>query len=1027
MSNADVRPGPVLRSSAGRREPLHVPPPAIIAGSQMTAFRLFCEAETGRQLAGETAFHRFTVDELRTFWALFLRWSGVLYEGAPEPVCVGDDCESATFFPKVELSYVENLLRLDGRYDPDATALTACHPSGRRERLTRRELAERVSSVAVALEGLGLVPGDRVVAVADNDAATVVAGLGVLAVGASLSTASSEMGVFSILGRFASLAPSLLLCHLRGADPAASAALRARVSEIAAGLPSLRALILLDDGAAPESLRVPTLSLSALVGAPSARPWRRFAFNQPLFILFSSGTTGPPKCILHGAGGTLLEHVKEHRLHVDLRPPDKLFFQTSCAWMMWNWQLSALASGVELVLHAGGVSAPETLWQLVSRERVTVFGTSPTHLQMTEDAGFSPGRELPLAHLRGILSTGSVLHDGQYDWVRDNVGALPLQSISGGTDIMGCFVLGNPNLPVYRGEIQGPSLGMDVQSLREPGPDASATIGELICRNPFPSRPLGLYGDPGGERFHEAYFAQNQGAWTHGDLIEALDDGGARIHGRSDGVLNVRGVRIGPMELYGILRDVPEIVSCLAVEQRLPGGAGQSRLVLLVVLRPGQGLDLRLRRRIRTELAQRGSPRHVPELILVVPELPVTHSGKLSERAARDALHGVEAVNLASLRNPESVAEIGRRLRLLPDPRSEGAPAGPRLVEASPLEQSVDAAWERAFDLGPLSRDDDFFDLGGTSLIALRLFGELRERTGCDLPPSTLFEAPTIALMTTAVQSWAVQAFAPVVPLRTGGSRAPLFVVHGLAGDILELRGLALRMPGRRPVFGLRARALDPRERAHHTIEEMAEDYVKHVRNAQPRGPYCLAGYSFGGLIAFEMARCLRAAGDEVAFVGLLDTNVHEDCLSPFEKWRFRVLRLLHQTSTRRRAPQSRALARLQDRVRTSLEARLQATCSAAAAPSLGTVPLSRTMVYLEELAWRAFRAYRPRAYDGPVTFFRASLRPPDYCYPIPVWRELSGGRLDICDVPGDHFTMIRDPDVEALARCLGERLDACA
>lgn len=1011
---------PIRSTLAHPPEPIHVPTPGTLAGSQMTAFVRFCEAETGRRFADHASFHRFTVDELRRFWGLFFRWSGLLHEGSTDPVCAGDLCETASFFPNVRLGYVENVLRIDAELDGDRPALTARDGSGRRERLTRRELRDRVASLSAALEALGVVPGDRIVAVAHNDACAVIAGLGVAAVGATLSTASPDMGAFSIIGRFEQLEPSILMCHLRDLDPGTASPLSRRVSEIVRGLPSLKAIITLDDGPVPPDLGVPVHALSALAGAPaevtSSNRWRRFPFNQPLFILFSSGTTGPPKCIVHGAGGTLLEHLKEHRLHGDLRPTDKLFFQTSCSWMMWNWQLSALATGAEIVLYAGAMGDPSVLWRVVSEEGVTAFGTSPAHLQMCQDAGFSPARELPLDRLRVVMSTGSILPDPAYDWVRDNVGPLPLQSISGGTDIIGCFVLGNPNLPVFRGESQCRSLGLDVQALHCDGATSKA-IGELVCKNPFPSRPLGFYQAPGAERerFHDAYFKQNVGVWTHGDLIELSHDG-ARIHGRSDSVLNVHGVRVGPAEIYRILQSLPEIEECLAVEQQMPDTPGQSRLVLLVVPRAGCPLDGALKRRIRKELASRGSPAHVPELILAVTEVPVTHSGKRSERAARDAVNGVEAGNAHALRNPESLRQITCALE--DSRRGEAEPS-----KDAALERAVTSAWERAFDIAPLSPDDDFFALGGTSLLALRLCNDLRGRTGWEVPPSTLLEAPTIARMATAIREGIVRPLSPVVLLNACAHGRPLFIVHGLAGDILELRALAQLLGGHRPVFGLRAHGLDPRVQAHLTVEEMAGDYVQHVRRHQPQGPYSLAGYSFGGLVAFEMARRLEEAGQRVEFLGLLDTNVHHGYLRPIQRWRFRALRKLHHATLHLRRPRARLVVAARDAVRAFIEARLHATCSEASEGALGTKPLPPLIAHLEELAWRAFAAYRPRPYAGPLTFFRACARPPDYCYPIPIWAEVTGGRLSVCDVPGDHFSMIREPHVNLLARRLVEQM----
>jgi acetoacetyl-CoA synthetase len=547
-------------------------------------------------------------------------------------------------------------------------AITSFHLDSQPRRLTRGELRRQVTSLMASLRTLGLRPGDRVVAVAHNGAEAAVACLAVTGLGATFSASSADMGAFAMLSRFTQLAPSLLFCHLHDPYEGVRGGLHERIAEVARPLPSLTAVIALDDGVCPEDIGVPLLSLADLASAaPDAFfSWPRFAFNHPLFILFSFGTTGPPKCIVHGAGGTLLEHCKEHRLHCDLSPADKLFFQTSCGWMMWNWQLSVLASGTEIVLYDGPVGDPETLWSLVAQEHVTVFGTNPSFLQYCGDAGFSPVRHYALPSLRAILSTGSIPFDRQYDWVYRHVKALPLQSISGGTDIIGCFVLGNPNLPVYRGEIQCKSLALDLIARPQDGMPGRET-GELVCANPFPSRPLCFVGDESGERFHDAYFSQHPGVWTHGDFVEFTEDGSARIHGRSDGVLDIRGIRIGPAEIYRILQEVSEIRHAMAIEQIVKSEPGGSRLVLLLVLQAGLLLDGALTLRIRRLIGRRGSQAHVPSVIAQVGELPTTYSGKQSEAAARDTLNGRQIRNLQALKNPDCLEALRNHAALRVD------------------------------------------------------------------------------------------------------------------------------------------------------------------------------------------------------------------------------------------------------------------------------------------------------------------------------------------------------------------------
>jgi acetoacetyl-CoA synthetase len=720
-----------------------------VANSQLTVFGQWCEARTGQTLPDHAAMDRFSVQEFRSFWRYFLEWSDLPRDGAVDPVCVGDACETARFFPDLRLNYAECLLA----GHPDQRVLTACHADGSHDRFTRGALRVKVARLATSLQRLGVRRGDHVAAIARNNAEAVIAALATAAIGATFASCAPDMGVPAILARFVPLEPVVLFGSLRAEpwDPGVPVA--ERVTAAAAGLPGLAAIVALDNGSHPAGEgTLPLHRLADLlrdaVGDEDRPGWLRHPFNQPLFTMFSSGTTGAPKCIQHGAGGTLLEHVKEHRLHCDLGPGDKLFFQTSCGWMMWNWQLSALASGVEIVLYDGPLEGPNTFWRIVTEERVTVFGSNPAYLHFCEHAGFSPGRVFDLSALRAVLSTGSILYPHQYDWVREQVkAAMPLQSISGGTDIIGCFVLGNPDLPVHRGEAQCRSLGLDVRALPPPD-DPEAQIGELVCANPFPSRPLGFHGDVDGTRFHATYFAQNPGFWTHGDLIEATPRGGWRLHGRSDGVLNVRGIRIGTAEIYRILGDIEEILEAMAVEQRAEEEPGGTRMVLLVVLREFLVLDNTLAKHIRSELARCGSPAFVPARIAQVEALPVTFNGKRSEAAARDAVNGRPVRNRDALQNPECLDAIAKHPVLFAPPAigaSRGLARGHGVItDGDGLRRELQAICERALGVSPIAWSDNLLGFGADSLALLNLLLEIEHYTGHPLPLSAFLAAPSI-------------------------------------------------------------------------------------------------------------------------------------------------------------------------------------------------------------------------------------------------------------------------------------------
>ncbi|WP_429558560.1 acetoacetate--CoA ligase [Paraburkholderia youngii] len=1002
----------------------------------MSAFTAALEAHTGLMLDDYAKLHAFSVREYRTFWRFFLDWCEDIDRGGDtEPVCVGDDCEHAVFFPRVELNYADNLLSLRVA-GADAPALCECKADGSRVRITRGELRDSVVRLASALERLGIRSGDRIAAVMHNDAQAVVTALAVTAIGATLSSASPEMGADALLDRFAPLSPRLLFAHsaIRGFSTGNAPA--ANIAQLVSALPSLEGIVLLEDGPLPGTVTLPTYSLATLIAEADATAfvWRRFPFNQPLFIMFSSGTTGKPKCIVHGAGGTLLEHLKEHRLHTGLRPGDKLYFHTSCAWMMWNWQLSALASGVEIVTYDGPLTSVDTLWQLVANERVNLFGTSPAYLKMCEQAGLEPARQFDLSALRAMMSTGAVLYDSQYHWVRDHVGNLPLQSISGGTDIIGCFVLGHPDLPVRVGEAQCKSLALDVQAWENGA--RTRGVGQLVCANPFPSRPLGFFGDADGSRFHKAYFAANAGVWTHGDLVEFSAQGSARMHGRCDGVLNVSGVNVGPAEIYRVLSEIPEIRDAMVVERRasLTSSAGQGTavaagvpsrsreqcIVLLLVLKDGASMTGALQSRVRRDLAHRASPAHVPDVILAVDALPVTHSGKPSEAAARDAINGLPVANAAALRNPACLEAIRQHPALNLATRPLPQPGTTR--EA--LETYLQSLWENLFSFSPIARDDNFFNLGGDSLLGAELATHVQQATGRTISFATLLTAPTIARLASVIVDDAPDAPSESLVLMRAGIGTPLFVAHSVTGSVMECRALIGSLKSPRPVYGLVARRVEGDEATQRDVAEMARGYVEEIRLVQKHGPYALFGYSLGGLIAMEIAQQLHQAGEQVELLFMLDTYVHEHCL-PWDAWlRHQAGFLARQWHKLREVPAAQLGRFVRGKFTNGLDRVRLRLGHKAHNPAPYAVGLPPMLLHVRETLRVAMTRYRPRPYRaGPILYVDALTPDPDRADPILLLRRVACAGLKVVKVEGGHNDMIVEPYMRAVVRTLDDAL----
>ena len=634
--------------------PLWTPSQAWINRTSMAAFATKVRQDYGVECADYAALHAWSVASKANFWQTVWDYCGVVADSTSDQTLLNEDrFPGAVWFEGARLNFAENCLQ----GDDDAIAIIERLESGRRQTLTYQELRNRVASVQAFLRDQGVSVGDRVAGMVPNTADTVVAMLATTGLGAVWSSCSPDFGTNGALDRFGQIEPKVLFTcdgyHYGGK----TFNICERVSTILESLPSVRACvvsrILNEDQVGANSVVDFEVLISEHAGA--ALKFEQLPFNHPLYILYSSGTTGKPKCIVHGAGGTLLQHLKEHQLHADIHAGDRLFFYTTCGWMMWNWLVSGLASKATIVLYDGAPVYPSAshLFELINQEHVTAFGASARYISALQQESYAAAPDA-LAPLRVMLSTGSPLAHESFEYVyREIKQDICLASISGGTDIVSSFVLGNPALPVYAGQIQCAGLGMDVQVWNDGGQRIYQDKGELVCASPFPSAPIGFWGDDSGEKYHDAYFAQFPNVWAHGDFAEQTAEGGFIIYGRSDAVLNPGGVRIGTAEIYRQVEQIPQVLESVCVGQRV---GDDVRVVLFVVMKPDQVLSDEVIASIKRSIRTGASPRHVPAVIKAVADIPKTRSGKISEIPVRKAIHGETVNNTEGLSNPESLA-----------------------------------------------------------------------------------------------------------------------------------------------------------------------------------------------------------------------------------------------------------------------------------------------------------------------------------------------------------------------------------